>query len=489
VLVRELIAETIWLPSGDYANTTPRLSVLMPVFRGRREGLFARAAASILDQSLRDLELIIIDDGSVDGTADDIDALMARDPRVSCLRHPHNIGLPAISEYEAFTRARGAFFAFAFEDFVFADESLAGLLGAAESDPFSAVHGYAEWVDGEGRLHYYGKDVVDYLRLRYYNFLANSSFIVPRAILEEVGLYDPHIAATRLNDWDLWRRILFKFPIRQVPILVGRENGVSLGESLGNTYPLYQEVIQEYFNNPRDEKLRASRFVDYDVWDIPPDSSAALTIYILTMRRFFAMHRWARDLAQQLHPIDVSEASKKLVLGVFIDLETDLTPSLIEAAKTSTISIHYFPPLGELAEIAAVLSQVSAVVIVNESSVRQMDELRNVCTLLQVPILSANDSVSACRIALRPVDTLEWIKRLRILVQRVNRNELHRLQDELTAANIRLEKTRVDLRKVCEEFEEARSELRAQLSSRTFRLALQFRRISVFLRKLLGVGY
>jgi len=69
----------------------PLVSVLLPVFNG--ESLIRGAIDSILAQTFRDFELIVVDDGSTDGTA----AVLSeyRDPRVILLRHERNRGLIA----------------------------------------------------------------------------------------------------------------------------------------------------------------------------------------------------------------------------------------------------------------------------------------------------------------------------------------------------------------------------------------------------------
>lgn len=59
----------------------------MPCFNA--SGTVARAIASIQTQTHRDWELIIIDDGSTDGSAEIIAALAASDPRVRSVRRPH----------------------------------------------------------------------------------------------------------------------------------------------------------------------------------------------------------------------------------------------------------------------------------------------------------------------------------------------------------------------------------------------------------------
>jgi len=58
----------------------PSLSVLMPAYNAER--YVAEAISSILDQSFRDFEFIIIDDGSTDRTLEIIEAFAGRDSRI-----------------------------------------------------------------------------------------------------------------------------------------------------------------------------------------------------------------------------------------------------------------------------------------------------------------------------------------------------------------------------------------------------------------------
>ena len=68
----------------------PLVSVLMSAYNGER---FLRGAVeSILRQSLRDLELIVINDGSTDATGEILDKCQEGDPRVRVF-HQANVGL------------------------------------------------------------------------------------------------------------------------------------------------------------------------------------------------------------------------------------------------------------------------------------------------------------------------------------------------------------------------------------------------------------
>jgi glycosyltransferase involved in cell wall biosynthesis/polysaccharide pyruvyl transferase WcaK-like protein len=73
------------------ASPAPRVSVMMPAYNG--DGTLREAVASVLGQTVGDLELIVVDDGSEEHVAE----LLADigDARVRVLRHPRNRGLPA----------------------------------------------------------------------------------------------------------------------------------------------------------------------------------------------------------------------------------------------------------------------------------------------------------------------------------------------------------------------------------------------------------
>ena len=70
----------------------PEISVVLPVYNGER--YLGEALDSILGQTLHDFELIAVDDGSTDATAEILDACARRDRRVRVLEQPH-LGLIA----------------------------------------------------------------------------------------------------------------------------------------------------------------------------------------------------------------------------------------------------------------------------------------------------------------------------------------------------------------------------------------------------------
>ena len=322
VRVKDLIQSTEWRPgrSRDIAPG-PAVSILLPTYRRGADGTLRRVIDRILGQSLSTLELIIVDDASTDGSAEIIEAAMARDGRVSCLRHPFNIGLPAVSEYEAYRRARGQFIGFAFDDFLFEHDAFETLVGFARKHPGAMVHGRISLVNALGEARVLDRHPAGYDRLVFENFIGNASVLLPREIIETVGLYDPHTGLCRVCDWDLWRRIQRKFPIRYADVAVGTECGVSRSDSLGNTYPMLHEAVQELSGYDRDQLLLPGNFSEREITEVPSGASPFLCAHLDLSRKFFADKPWCPERSNSDGQARSAE-NANVVVGLYGDAST-----------------------------------------------------------------------------------------------------------------------------------------------------------------------
>lgn len=74
---------------------SPRVTVLMSVFNGQR--YLAESVESVLAQSFRDFELLVIDDGSTDDSPALLAAYAAKDPRVRVVRHENRGQNPSLN--------------------------------------------------------------------------------------------------------------------------------------------------------------------------------------------------------------------------------------------------------------------------------------------------------------------------------------------------------------------------------------------------------
>lgn len=267
--VKDLIKNSVWMPSSNYCDIRPpEISIFMPTYRRFEGGHFERCVDSLLAQSFTDFELIIIDDFSYDGTFNRVKTYMEQDSRVSCIRHTQNIGLPAISEYEAFCRSRGKYLGFAFDDCMFESRAFEILLNALKEAGEKVVcgNGYIDLLDGQ-KLYLGSQGMVaheiglEHIHLA--NFLPNAAFLIAREVFESVGHYDPHISLLRLCDWDLWQRILKKYNIHLIDEVVVQET--SLSDSLGNAFTLDYHAAKVQMYRDRTVALSTENFPEYDV--------------------------------------------------------------------------------------------------------------------------------------------------------------------------------------------------------------------------------
>jgi len=125
-------------PVGARPSESPTVSVLLPVRDGAAH--VAEAIQSILDQTLDDLELLVVDDGSRDGTSKILQACADGDERVRILSHTRSLGIISSLEH-ARREARGPYLARMDADDRSLPERLQAQMQLMESDPAMALCG------------------------------------------------------------------------------------------------------------------------------------------------------------------------------------------------------------------------------------------------------------------------------------------------------------------------------------------------------------
>lgn len=125
----------------------PTVSVVIPAFNAQRH--IEDSVKSALVQSDVDLEVIVIDDGSDDETADIVGRIAVRDSRVSVHTNRQNRG-PASARNKGIRRARGRWIALLDGDDFFAPGRLRHLVGIAEAQGFDLLADNMTIVTEEG---------------------------------------------------------------------------------------------------------------------------------------------------------------------------------------------------------------------------------------------------------------------------------------------------------------------------------------------------
>jgi hypothetical protein len=194
---------------------TPLVSIVMPTWN--RAACLGDAIRSVLAQTWPHWELLVVDDGSVDGTA----ALLAGfdDPRIRCTRID-NSG-PSAARNHALRQARGELVAYLDSDNAWFPGFLAGAVAAFAGDPALEL-GYGvlatESHGGEGlRLL---AEAFDRGRLEAANYIDLNAVVHRRALYQRLGGFDESLP--RLVDWDLVLRYTAQKPARALPVLAAR---------------------------------------------------------------------------------------------------------------------------------------------------------------------------------------------------------------------------------------------------------------------------
>lgn len=133
----------------EVTESGPLVSVLLTAYNS--EETLGCAIESILNQSHRNIELIVVDDMSSDATVDIAESWTSRDPRVILLKNEENLG-PYVSRNVALKYAQGEFVALQDADDVSVPDRLR--IQLEEFTPNTkAVLGQHMRVDREGRIH------------------------------------------------------------------------------------------------------------------------------------------------------------------------------------------------------------------------------------------------------------------------------------------------------------------------------------------------
>jgi len=111
----------------------PEISVLMPTYN--YASFLPEAIASVLAQDFQDFELLVLDDGSSDNTAEVVQPFCARDARVHFAANPANLGMVA-NWNQCLKQARGRYIKFLFGDDKLSDpQALTKMIALLRNNP------------------------------------------------------------------------------------------------------------------------------------------------------------------------------------------------------------------------------------------------------------------------------------------------------------------------------------------------------------------
>ena len=186
----------------------PQVSIVMAAYN---HGAFiSMAIESALAQTLGDIEILIVDDGSTDSTPEVVSPYLA-DPRVRYFRQ-NNQGQASAKNF-GISQASGEFVAFLDADDIWMPRKLERQIPLFADTMVGVVHCLREIIDPQGCKRPYRPrslprgDVINEMFID--NFVCFSSSIVRRACFKELGVFDERL---RLGiDYELWLRLASRY--------------------------------------------------------------------------------------------------------------------------------------------------------------------------------------------------------------------------------------------------------------------------------------
>lgn len=189
---------------------TPRVTFVVPCYNYGR--YVAEAMDSLLEQSLKALEVIAINDASTDNTSDVL-ARYRQDPRVKIIEHEKNLGHIATFN-EGLAQARGEFVGLLSADDlalkpdaatrqvrVFDDHPCVGMVFTATAIlTGDRIDAYTIPVDHD----YVRSGLDEFRQLMWGDYIPASGTLIRADLQAELGLYEPSLKHN--GDWDMWMR-------------------------------------------------------------------------------------------------------------------------------------------------------------------------------------------------------------------------------------------------------------------------------------------
>lgn len=186
----------------------PTVSVIIPTYN--RAHVLERAIESVFSQTYQNLELIVVDDGSIDDTPALLDRFTGK---IKMIRQ-ENRGVSA-ARNRGIQESSGTYLAFLDSDDWWINEKLAAQIHSLEESGNQVVHTEEIWIRNGKRVnqckHHKKSGGWIYEQMLPLCAISPSSILLNRSVLDQSGLFDESFPVC--EDYDLWLRITSRFAV------------------------------------------------------------------------------------------------------------------------------------------------------------------------------------------------------------------------------------------------------------------------------------
>ena len=190
------------------AGQENKVSIVLPTRNGAR--YLRESMASCLNQTHRDIELLVVDDGSTDETPSIIRDFT--DPRVVCLTQPQSVGLARALNI-GFAAASGSYLTWTSDDNRYVPAAIETMLAVLrQNENVDFVYARYDAIDEHGTVIRPG-NVREPAALDYDNCIGGC-FLYRRRVYEGTGNFNP--AAFLAEDYEYWLRVRREFRMKRI---------------------------------------------------------------------------------------------------------------------------------------------------------------------------------------------------------------------------------------------------------------------------------
>lgn len=190
------------------AEAKVKFSVITPVYNG--EATIGRTIESVINQSLLEWEMIIINNGSTDNTLLVVDKYLKKDSRIKFINCSENSGTPAHPRNLGLREAKGTYISFLDADDAFYPVKLSEIDRFFNENPDIEVvcHGEDHIKNNKViRKSYYGPYTTYKDLLFRENSLSTSAVVVKREFIDKIGYFSESKEVWGFEDYDYWLRL------------------------------------------------------------------------------------------------------------------------------------------------------------------------------------------------------------------------------------------------------------------------------------------
>lgn len=225
-----------------------------------RADVLSRAIDSVLHQSYKNIELVIVDDGSQDATPEVIQRYQEKQ-RLIYLRNEKSLGAPR-ARNQGIKRARGEFIAGLDDDDEWHEDRISILLQNYD-DSYACITSNDRMISGDKSVVWHKTAIIKLDDLLYSNQVGNQ-VLVEKKRLEAVGGFDESLDAAQ--DFDLWIRLCEKYgPVKNVKTPLQNVYQDSLKQRISNSKAQLRGYLTVYKKHKSKMTRNQRRYQLYNI--------------------------------------------------------------------------------------------------------------------------------------------------------------------------------------------------------------------------------